>query len=381
MGSETAKTTHAELWREPVRRRLVRLCAAITGDPDAAEDLAQETLLEALRNVHKLHDPAGAEQWLNAIARNVCRRWARSRGRESALIAPVEIDTDTSADALDLDAELDRGELVELLDRALGLLPADTRDVLVQRYVHELPHAEIGRRLGLSEDAVTMRASRGKAVLRRLLGSELRDEAAAHGLLHAADQEWVETRVWCADCGRRRLVARREASPGSLGFRCPGCDPDLTVPSAEFALGNPFFAQLVGGLVRPAAMLNRVAEWTRRYYADGAQTDVPCTRCGGPVTIKRFWRDAGDAPRDGLYVDCPACGEQSSTSVEGIALATPEVRRFRRAHPRTSGLPRRAVDWHGAPAILVRRKNLLGSDSVDVVLDRDTLRVLHAPAA
>ena len=37
------------LWRESERRRLVRLCATISGDRDAAEDLAQETLLEAWR--------------------------------------------------------------------------------------------------------------------------------------------------------------------------------------------------------------------------------------------------------------------------------------------------------------------------------------------
>src|SRR5206468_787278 len=73
--------------REPQRRRLVRLCAVVSGDYEAAEDLAQETLLEAWRNAHKLHDPAGADPWLAAIARNVCRRWARRRGRERSVAA------------------------------------------------------------------------------------------------------------------------------------------------------------------------------------------------------------------------------------------------------------------------------------------------------
>jgi DNA-directed RNA polymerase specialized sigma24 family protein len=72
------------LWLDAQRRRLVRLCAGISGDHGAAEDLAQETLLEAWRNRHKLHDPAGADRWLAAIARNVCRRWASSRGRDVA---------------------------------------------------------------------------------------------------------------------------------------------------------------------------------------------------------------------------------------------------------------------------------------------------------
>jgi DNA-directed RNA polymerase specialized sigma24 family protein len=53
-------TTTAELLRDPERRhRLVGLCGAISGDRGAAEDLAQETLLEAWRNASKVHDPAG----------------------------------------------------------------------------------------------------------------------------------------------------------------------------------------------------------------------------------------------------------------------------------------------------------------------------------
>ena len=51
------------------RDRLVRFCAILCGDGAAAEDLAQETLLEAWRNRHKLDDRAGTPAWLKAIAR------------------------------------------------------------------------------------------------------------------------------------------------------------------------------------------------------------------------------------------------------------------------------------------------------------------------
>ena len=62
-------------WSEQERRRLVRLCAVLTGDPAAADDLAQETLLEAWRIRDRLADPTGRRAWLDAIARNVCHRW------------------------------------------------------------------------------------------------------------------------------------------------------------------------------------------------------------------------------------------------------------------------------------------------------------------
>jgi DNA-directed RNA polymerase specialized sigma24 family protein len=63
-----------DLWREQERRRLVGLCAAVSGDRSAAEDLAQETLLEAWRNRHKLRDRQAPTGGSPLIARNVCRR-------------------------------------------------------------------------------------------------------------------------------------------------------------------------------------------------------------------------------------------------------------------------------------------------------------------
>ena len=64
------------------RPRLVRLCRQMTGSAEVAEDLAQETLLEAWRLLDRLREPAGLSAWLSAIARNIstsrCRCPARS---------------------------------------------------------------------------------------------------------------------------------------------------------------------------------------------------------------------------------------------------------------------------------------------------------------
>src|SRR5205085_6619275 len=102
------------------RARLVRLCACLTGNCDAAEDLAQETLVEAWRHAHKLHDPSGRDRWLAAIARNVCHRWLRARGRELARHAHEPLDTnaaesvDGPADEFDVEVDLERHELAQL---------------------------------------------------------------------------------------------------------------------------------------------------------------------------------------------------------------------------------------------------------------------------
>jgi len=351
--------THFDLWRESERHRLVRLCAAISGDRGAAEDLAQETLLEAWRNVGKLHDPAGADRWLSAIARNVCRRWARRHGRELVAVAA------TDAEPAAADRGLEDVGIGDVLVRALGVLPRQTRDVLVHRYVHDVPQAEIAARLGISEDAVSMRASRGKDVLRRLLARELRDEV---------DDGWHETRVWCSECGRHRLTLRRDAPPGVVSFRCAGCSRDA--PRAEFRLANPTFADLFGDLVRPAALLERAAEWSRRYFAGGAGSSAACVRCDRPVTLERYLHDRDGRPSLGLFATCGSCGEQVSSSARGLVFSLPEVRRFRREHPRTRAVPAREVEAGGEPAVVLRYEDLRSSAGVDVVVARRSVRVL-----
>jgi RNA polymerase sigma factor (sigma-70 family) len=134
------------------RTSLVRLWAQITGDAEAAEDLAQETLVKALRHTSQLRDGDKRAQWLNAIARNECLQWARIRGRELARRVPAtpggdlsaSIHEDALADDFDVEVELERAELAHLLDRALALLPPTMRTVLIERYVHESSLAEVG---------------------------------------------------------------------------------------------------------------------------------------------------------------------------------------------------------------------------------------------
>lgn len=327
------------------RRKLVALCAAITRDRAAADDLAQETLLEAWRNGHKVHDPEGLDRWLAAIARNVCRRWARRRGLDAAGLARLQAEPSVE--------HVERRNVVELLDQ----LPAETREALVLRHVHGASRAEIGARLGISDDAVSMRLTRGKQTLRRLLEPD----------------GWIETRVWCVDCGTHRLLMRRTC--GEISFRCPSCHPREHERSVDLNLGNQFYARLVGDLIRPAAILRRIAAWSSRYF-DPSASHVECTRCDGPARLDVHHTDHGT----GLGSSCAKCGEQAWTSAAALALARPEVQALRRERPRLRLSPIREVDV-GVPALVLRYEDLFGAAGVDVLLARDTLQVLSAHAA
>ncbi|HEU5367303.1 MAG TPA: RNA polymerase sigma factor, partial [Ktedonobacterales bacterium] len=78
------------------RPRLVGLCARLTGRSDIAEDLAQETLLEAWRHLNDLRDQQKFSQWLSGIARNVCLRWQQKQAKEASHAAPASHSLDAS---------------------------------------------------------------------------------------------------------------------------------------------------------------------------------------------------------------------------------------------------------------------------------------------
>ncbi len=210
------------------REVLVRYCARYTGVPDVAEDLAQQTLLQAWRHEHRLRDPQARRGWLLGIARNECLMWARSRSRDPSRFTGLERTEareaqDRLADDFDLELELERDDLARLLDRAMALLSTEVREVLVRRYVEESPQAEVAAHLGLSEGAVEARLRRGRLALRRVLSTKMADEAAGYGLISPRDAGWEETRIWCPSCGQRRLEGWLRPAEGKLYMRCPGC--------------------------------------------------------------------------------------------------------------------------------------------------------------
>ena len=380
------------------RPRLLRLCARLTGDAGAAEDLAQETLIEAWRQAHKLTDPRGVGPWLSAIARNVCLRWARQHGREMRHIAPAIAgewerpdlalermgeDAMDAADAVatdDFTLELERDELAALLDHALALLPAETRAVLLARYVEETPQAEVARRLGMSASAVAVRLHRGRLALRRALAVDLREEAGADGLAAraAGSAAWRETSMWCVMCGQRRLVGRFSAARAELLLRCPACDAE---PGGVFC-HHVSYAGLFDGVAGLKPAFSRVLRWGNSYYrralADGAAT---CHHCGRAAPLRMgLPADHADAWRDphAFHVACAPCRyPQNDASLDFLALSLPEGLRFWREHPRIRRLPKREVEADGRAALVVSFESVTDRARLEALVTAERFDILR----
>src|SRR5437763_15807064 len=101
---------------------------------------------------------------------------------------------------------------------------------------------------------------------RRALSADLRGAAMAYGVFDPATGGWQETRIWCPQCGRHRLLARFPRPPGTVSFRCPACYPDLEMTGSDYRLTNAHYARLIGRLTRPRTILKRTAASTHAYY-------------------------------------------------------------------------------------------------------------------
>jgi RNA polymerase sigma-70 factor (ECF subfamily) len=128
-----------------------------------AEDLVQETFLEAMRSAHTFRGEAALSTWMCAIARRrVARHFAAERRRQAtrAELPPVGDVVD------DTDAVDERQRMLAALRR----LPVLHRQVLVFKYLDGLSVEEIASDVGRSRVQVQSLLQRARDGLRRHLG-------------------------------------------------------------------------------------------------------------------------------------------------------------------------------------------------------------------
>jgi RNA polymerase sigma-70 factor (ECF subfamily) len=147
--------------------RAYRAAFLIVHDHAAAEDIAQEAFVQAIRRLDRFDRRRRFAPWLGAIVANRAIDWVRARAarRESGLEPP-----DTAAAA-----EPVSGRYSEDVLRALAELTPEHRAVIVMRYVLEYTPGEIASVLELPRGTVNSRLRRGLDVLEtRLAEVELR---------------------------------------------------------------------------------------------------------------------------------------------------------------------------------------------------------------
>ena len=140
-----------------------RAAFLIVQDHSAAEDIAQEALVAAVRNLKQFDRRRPLRPWLHRIVVNRAIDWTRVRKLRAEVL---EADDVASADVA-------RGWSDPVL-AALAALPPDQRAVVVLRHLLEYTPGEIAHMLELPRGTVNSRLRRGLDVLKNELGEDLR---------------------------------------------------------------------------------------------------------------------------------------------------------------------------------------------------------------
>ncbi|HEU4728875.1 MAG TPA: sigma-70 family RNA polymerase sigma factor, partial [Kofleriaceae bacterium] len=142
------------------QRLVFGVALARCGDPALAEEVAQDAFVAAWRDLDRLRDAERVGAWVAGIARNLAASAARTRARRDGVTGPEAPAVPTPEDEV-----LGREDRA-LLARALAEVPAAHREVLVLYYLEGESIARIAASLGIREDLVKQRLSRGRTALR-----------------------------------------------------------------------------------------------------------------------------------------------------------------------------------------------------------------------
>ncbi len=165
--------------------RLYSLALRFCGNATEAEDLVQETFLQAFKHWKRFRGDAKPSTWLYQIASRACQRMHRKRSGEpervQSLSQPISMDgpvPDLPGDQNQpLDAQLPQ-EARQELEKAIAALPTLFRMPLVLKEIVGFSVKEVATMLGLKEATVKTRLHRARLIVRDAMSEVLPKRSA-----------------------------------------------------------------------------------------------------------------------------------------------------------------------------------------------------------
>ena len=147
------------------KAQIYRISRHYIGDADDALDIVQDTFVAAWLGLSGYDAARDFGAWLRTIALNKCRDFARRqavRRKVSRLFGLLDgSETEPSADVVAEHAQTET-ERLQALDRAIALLPAAQKEVLVLTAFAGLSQQEVAAQLQTSVKSVEMKVRRAK---------------------------------------------------------------------------------------------------------------------------------------------------------------------------------------------------------------------------
>ena len=142
---------------------IYRLLLRMTGDPDAAADLTQETYVKGFQGLDQFDGRSAAiSTWLYRIAVNEALQFRRRQTVAALKLQALVPTRATEAQRPQVDVRLD-------MEAALAELASDDRALLLLRYQEELDYRDIAEILVCPEGTVASRLNRARDRLRGIL--------------------------------------------------------------------------------------------------------------------------------------------------------------------------------------------------------------------
>ena len=151
------KSVHALAWRK-------------IGDFHIAEEITQDTFLQAHKKLASLKNPSQFAGWLYVITDRLCRSWLRKQQPPTQSLEATDEETLEETDYSKYIREQREDAAVEhrrqIVQRLMEKLPESERTVMVLYYLGEMSCKEISRFLGVSSNTVRSRLHRGRERLK-----------------------------------------------------------------------------------------------------------------------------------------------------------------------------------------------------------------------
>jgi len=175
--SKLPQTGEFEKVALPHLNELYRTAARLLGDGTKAEDVVQETYLQAWKSFARFEPGTNCRAWLFKILINTIHHYRRGWFNLRRVKESEEILEHTAAGAAPVPERLAREEILRALDR----LPADYRAAVLLADVEEFSYKEIAALLDVPIGTVMSRLSRGRKLLREQLSGLARSYGIGEG--------------------------------------------------------------------------------------------------------------------------------------------------------------------------------------------------------
>lgn len=167
-GLLTKKTDNEWLWRDfeeeamPHSADLFRVAMFLKRDRDVAEDLVQETMMQALKSFHRYEKGTNCKAWMTTIMYHTHYKQLRKQSNLK-LVADTE---EQIAATLQFEAPIPQHLTDEDVLAALEKVPELFREVILLCDVEGFSYKEVSAFMGIPMGTVMSRLHRGRKVLR-----------------------------------------------------------------------------------------------------------------------------------------------------------------------------------------------------------------------